>query len=112
VTPDEVRALRKELGCTVRELATALDIDDKTVFAWEKGDLFPTKRYVDRMQALRDKGPDAFPRRRQRKAPADPMARLDDPRLWQLVRKLLAHPELFDQVTRMAESYDDPAPRS
>ena len=59
MTPDDIKALRKELSCTAKELAQALGIDQATVLAWEKGDLFPTKPFVDKMNALRAKGPSA-----------------------------------------------------
>ena len=46
MTPDELKALRKELSCTAKELAAALGIEQATVLAWEKGDLFPTKQFA------------------------------------------------------------------
>jgi hypothetical protein len=36
------------------------------------------------------------------------MARLADPRLWELLRKLAEHPALFDQVSKLADAYPDP----
>jgi len=36
------------------------------------------------------------------------LARLSDPKLWELVRKLAEHPALFDQVSKLAEAYSDP----
>ena len=59
MSPDDIKALRKELNCTARELAVALKVDQKEVMAWETGELFPTKRFVDQMRTLRDKGPSA-----------------------------------------------------
>jgi transcriptional regulator with XRE-family HTH domain len=86
VTPDEMKALRKDLVCTAKELAQALGIEQSTVLAWEKGDLFPKKA----------KG-------------ADPMKVLTDPALWELLRKLLAHKKLRDEVVKLAAAYGDPA---
>jgi len=110
VSPDEIKQLRKDLNCTARELAAALDLDQKEVLAWEAGELFPTKRFVTQMEALRQKGPDAIPRKpRGKPAARTPAQRLADPKLWELVRKLLEHPTLFDQALKLAEAYPDPA---
>ena len=108
MSPEAIKALRKELNCTARELATALKIDQKEVMAWETGELFPTKRFVLQMEMLRKKGPSAIVRT-PRGAKKTGMQRLDDPKLWELVRKLLEHPALFDQVVKLAEPYADPA---
>ncbi len=107
--PEDIKQLRKELGCTARALALALDLEQKTVLAWESGELFPTKRHVTAMEALRDKGPDAIPRISRGKAEKTGMQRLDNPKLWEIVRKLLEHPTLFDQVAKLADKFDDPA---
>ncbi|MBS2013780.1 MAG: helix-turn-helix transcriptional regulator [Deltaproteobacteria bacterium] len=106
MTSDDLKALRKDLGCTAKELAQALGIEQATVLAWEKGDLFPTKPFIDRMEALRAKGPAAIPK----KAKGDnPMKVLSDPALWDVVRKLLAHKKLRDEVVKLAAGYPDPA---
>jgi predicted transcriptional regulator len=109
VTPDDIKQLRKELGCTARELATALELDQKDVLSWESGELFPTKRHVTMMEVLRKKGASAIVRTPRGKAKKVGVQRLDDPKLWEVVRKLLEHPALFDQVVKLAESYADPA---
>jgi transcriptional regulator with XRE-family HTH domain len=108
MTPEEIKALRQELSCTARELAAALGIEQETVLAWEKAELFPTKRFVAKMEELRKKGPSAIVRRKKT-APATPMQALADPEIWRLLRKLVAHPELRAQVARAAESFADPA---
>jgi transcriptional regulator with XRE-family HTH domain len=106
VTPDDLKALRKELVCTAKELAQALGIEQATVLAWEKGDLFPTKAFVDKMAQLRARGPGAIPK----KAKGDgPMKVLADPALWELVRKIVAHKKLRDEVSKLAAPYADPA---
>jgi transcriptional regulator with XRE-family HTH domain len=107
MTGEDVKALRKDLGCTAKELAAVLGIDQATVLAWEKGDLFPTKAFVDQMTALRAKGPGAIPRKA--KAGADPIKGLADPQVWELLRKLAAHKKLRDEVAKLAEKYPDPA---
>jgi transcriptional regulator with XRE-family HTH domain len=107
VTGDEVKALRKELSCTAKELAAALGLEQATVLAWEKADLFPTKAYVDRMQELRAKGPGAVPRKA--KAGGDPLKALADPQVWELLRKIAAHKKLRDDVIKLADKYPDPA---
>lgn len=109
VLPQDVKKLREELDCTARELADTLKLDQLTVLAWEKGDLFPTRRFVRQMEALRKQGPDSIVRIRRGKSKKTGMARLDDPRLWEVVRKLVEHPTLFDQVVKLADGYEDPA---
>lgn len=105
MTPDEIKSLRKDLACTAKELAHALGIEQATVLAWEKGELFPTKPYIDKMNALRAKGPAAIPK----KARGDgPMKVLADPVLWELVRKIVAHKRLRDEVIKLASAYPDP----
>lgn len=105
MTPEEIKALRKELSCTAKELALALGIEQATVLAWEKGDLFPTKASVDRMEGLRKTGPSAIPKKSKGDAP---MKVLADPVLWELMRKLVAHKKLRDDVVKLAAAYDDP----
>ena len=107
LTPDEIKALRKELACTARELAVSIGVDQATVLAWEKADLFPTKAYVDRMGELRKKGPDAVVR--IAKGAVDPAKALADPQVWQLLRKIAVHKKLRDEVAKLAEKYPDPA---
>lgn len=110
MSPEDIKALRQELRCTARELAAALGTDQQTVLAWERAELFPTKRSCDAMEALRKKGPSAVPRApRKKQAAASPMAALADPAVWKLVRKILAHPDLRAAVEGIAEGYADPA---
>ncbi len=106
MTPDDLKALRKELACTAKELAGALGLEQATVLAWEKGDLFPTKPFIDKMEALRAKGPGAIPKKAKG---GDPMKQLGDPLVWELVRKMLVHKKLRDEVAKLAASYPDPA---
>jgi transcriptional regulator with XRE-family HTH domain len=104
---DAIKGLRKELGCTARDLATALGTDQTTILAWERGELFATKAAVDRMAALRAAGPKALVRSKSARKEG-PMASLRDPDLWAVVRKLIAHPRLRDAVAKLAAEYDDP----
>jgi transcriptional regulator with XRE-family HTH domain len=106
MTPDDLKALRKELACTAKELATALGIEQATILAWEKGDLFPTKPIIDKMNALRAKGPASIPKKSRGESPLKVMS---DPALWEVVRKLVAHKKLRDEVTKLAAAYPDPA---
>ena len=108
MTPDEIRALRKELSCTAKELAGALALEQQTVLAWEKGELFPTKHFIDEMEALRAKGPSAIPRKAKT---SDPMQALADPQVWELIRKIAVHKKLRDEVAKLAASYSDPSAR-
>ena len=105
MTPDDLKALRKELACTAKELATALGLEQATVLAWEKGDLFPTKPFIDKMDAFRAKGPGSIPKKAKG---GDPMKQLGDPAVWELLRKLLVHKKLRDEVTKLAAGYPDP----
>jgi len=105
MSPDELKALRKELACTAKELALALELEQATVLAWEKGELFPTKAYIDKMEGLR-KNPGAIPRKA--KGP-DAMKVLADTAFWELFRKIAAHKKLRDEVTKLAQAYTDPA---
>ncbi len=111
VSPEELKQLRKELSCTAKELALTLGIEPKDYSAWEAGDLFPTKRHVGELLALRSKGKSAILRAPKGKGSAVRvgMARLADAKLWELVRKLAEHPALFDQVSKLAEAYPDPS---
>ncbi|HEY4012008.1 MAG TPA: XRE family transcriptional regulator [Polyangiaceae bacterium] len=111
MNPDDIKALRKELSCTAKELAAVLGIEQATVLAWEKADLFPTKAYVDRMEQLRVKGAGAFPRK-AKAAGGDPVQSLADPKVWELLRKIAAHKKLRDEVAKLAETYPDPAAKS
>lgn len=106
MTSEEIKALRKELVCTAKELAQALGIEQATVLAWEKGDLFPTKAFVDKMDLLRSRGPAGIPKKAKG---AEPMKVLADPALWELVRKIVAHKKLRDEVIKLAGPYADPA---
>jgi transcriptional regulator with XRE-family HTH domain len=109
MSPDDIKQLRKDLKATARELAAALEVDQKEVVAWESGERFPTKRYVDAMQKLKAKGPSAIARTPRGKGAAKTgVQRLGDPKLWEIVRKLVEHPALFDQVTELASKYPDP----
>ena len=110
VAPEQIKELCGELRCTARELAATLEVDHKTVSAWQEGELFPTRRLVRQMEALRKQGPDAVVRRpRGKKKRVSGMQRLGDPVLWEILRKLLEHPALFEQVAKLADKYDDPA---
>jgi hypothetical protein len=109
VTPEDIKRLRKTLNSTAKELAAALKVDQKDVLAWEAGELFPTKRHVIQMQALEKQGPSAIPRAPRGKVKRTGVQRLDDPKLWELFRKLLEHPALLEQALKLAESYSDPA---
>lgn len=110
VQPEEIQQLRKELACTAKELAVTLGVDPKEIAAWEAGELFPTKRLVEEMQGLKARGKGAIVRApRGKNPPKTGAARLADPALWTLVRKLLEHPALFDATVELAAKYSDPA---
>ncbi len=106
MTPEEIKALRKDLACSAKELAAALGVEQATVLAWEKAELFPTKAYVDRMTELRARGPSSIPKKAKG---GDPIKALSDPQVWELLRKIAAHKKLRDEVAKLAEKYPDPA---
>jgi DNA-binding XRE family transcriptional regulator len=107
VTPEEIKQLRKDLGWSARQLAVALGVDQSTVLSWEKSELFPTKAFVSRMTVLRAHGR----RAEARPAGGEAMKALAEPKLWELMRKLAAHPALLVEVVKLAERYPDPAER-
>ena len=110
MTADDIKSLRRTLSCTAKELAAALGLEQATVLGWERGELFPTKQYVDAMNVLREKGPSAIPRKPKGKREAEPpMKVLADPEMWTLIRKLVAHRELREEAKKLAETYSDPA---
>jgi transcriptional regulator with XRE-family HTH domain len=109
VTAEEIKTLRKELRCTSRELAEALGLELSVVMAWEDEEMFPTKRHVTQMEKLRTQGPGAVPRKRRgRGATGSPLKLLAEPEIWGLIRKLLVHAELREQVQKLAEAYPEP----
>jgi transcriptional regulator with XRE-family HTH domain len=103
---DELKALRKELGVTARDLAATLGVEQETVLEWERGELFPTKAHVDKLEELRRAGPGSVPKRA--KKGASPLELLADPAIWTLLRKLLVHDSLRREVLRLAEKHPDP----
>lgn len=112
MSPEQIKALRQELSCSTRELATAVGVDQATLLAWEKGELFPTKKHVSRLEQVRAKGPDGIERRPRPGAAVTPMAALADPALWELIRKLIAYPDLRRSAEQLAHGYDDPAKKA
>jgi hypothetical protein len=111
VNPEQIRQLRSDLRCTARELAATLDIPLAEVQAWEAAERFPTKQWIDRLEKLRKNGPDAIVRKSPKasRPRPTPMEQLDNPELWLLLRKLIAHPQFYSQVAKLAAAYEDPA---
>jgi transcriptional regulator with XRE-family HTH domain len=105
MSPGDVKAIRKALGCSARDLGAALDVPSETILAWERGDLFPTKAHVERLNALREKGPAAFKGKGRERSPLQLLA---DPEIWSLFRKLLANRELRAEVLKLAAKVPDP----
>ena len=109
MSPDELKQLRKELDCSLGELAASVQIDVKTLLEWEAGDTFPTKKHVDRLLALKSKGPTGVTRRPKAKPALQGLDALEDPRLWAIVRKLATYPELLREVEALAAGYGEAA---
>ena len=106
MTPEALKQLRTELKCTAKELARTLGLEQATVLAWEKGELFPTKAIIGEMESLRSRGPAAIARVTKKKD--EPLRVLADGDFQVLLRKLLAHKALRDAAAKLAESYGDP----
>jgi transcriptional regulator with XRE-family HTH domain len=103
MSPEEIRALRKELSYTQRDLAEALGTPVETVRAWERDEEFPTKASVTAMEALR-----ANPPKRAPKRSPTVWQLLADPTFLGLLRRMLHHPKLRAEVERLAAAYPDP----
>jgi len=111
MSPEDVKAVRARLRATTKDLAHALGVDAATLTAWERGELFPTKKHVQLLDELDRKGPDALPRLPTKRGAAkksDPLTGLSDPAVWTLIRKLLVHPDLREAVIKLADTYEDP----
>jgi transcriptional regulator with XRE-family HTH domain len=100
MSPDEIKALRRRLGMTARALAEALRVDVDLVTDWERAVRFPTRRHVSAMSQLQLSP--ALPAQDQ---PNALPAVLQEPRLWALVGKLAANPELAQAVYELADRY-------
>ena len=109
MTGDEIRALRRALDLTARKLGQALGIDQATVLAWERGELFPTKRHVTAMRTLVVRHEEARAGAAKERDRTALLRALADPELWTIVRKVLVFEELRAEVERLAASYPDPA---
>ena len=110
MSPEAIKALRQELGCTARELAGALGIEQDDGARLGAVDLFPTKRHVDMMEALRSKGPSAVPRKPRRKsAPASPSTPSPTPACGASCASSSSTPSCGNAVQKLAEPYTDPA---
>ena len=102
MSPDDIKALRRAIGATQRDLAEALAVEVALVRDWEKGDRFPTLANCQVMEKLRS-GPPI-----KKKGARSPMELLADPGFFTLVRKLLTHAPLRTEVEKLAASYGDP----
>ena len=114
MSPEDVRALKKQLGCNAKELASVLGVAQEDVVAWERGERFPTKRHVDAMRTLAERGPSSIvrapkPRHRPKPNEDEGLEPLEDPAFWSLFRKLLAHGALRREAYALAERYSEPA---
>ncbi len=113
MTPAEIKSLRTELKCSTRALAEAIGTEQEHILSWERGDTFPTKRWVDRMAALRVTGlaaPNTTPRSSAVvQTGAKPFQGLADPKVWEIMRKVVAYPELRARVEALTETYDEPS---
>jgi transcriptional regulator with XRE-family HTH domain len=102
--PEEVKAARTSLKCTIKEFASVLELEPSTITAWERGEEFPTKKYVSQIEALVAQGPNAIPKKAKG---VDPLEALRDPDVWALFRKLISHPKLRTEVMKLAAKYDE-----
>ena len=51
--PEQIKALRKELGLTQKEFAEKLDVSDRIIRAWESGDKSPGRRSLKDLNRLK-----------------------------------------------------------
>lgn len=105
MTPEEIKQARVTLKCTGKELAAALGLEPSVVLAWERGEMFPTRQYVEKIESLLSQGPSSIPKKAKG---GDPFEALRDPDVWALIRKVLAHPKLRSEVAKLAAKYDEP----
>jgi transcriptional regulator with XRE-family HTH domain len=100
--PEQIRALRAELGCSIGELAQAVGVEPRMLLAWEAGDLFPTKRHVGKLEAARKAGAGALrsPKAESHRTGTDV---LEDPRLWAIVKRLVTDPKFLAEVEKLAK---------
>lgn len=100
--PEDIKALRAELGCSLGELAHAVGVEPRVLLAWEAGDSFPTKRHVGKLEAARKAGAGAV---RSTKAEPDRTGTdaLEDPRLWAIVKRLVTDPKFLAEVEKLAK---------
>ena len=108
MTGAEIKALLANLGISTRQLAAKLDVPPPVVLAWQKEELYPTKRHVEAMRALENRAAQESRPILAEGAAAVPVE-LSDPAFWKLIRKLIAYPTLRDEVEKTAASYRDPA---
>ncbi|MBK8256055.1 MAG: helix-turn-helix domain-containing protein [Polyangiaceae bacterium] len=108
MTGEEIKALRRKLDITARQLGERLGVDQKTVLAWEREEIFPTKKHVEAMHAQTADGAVTSPKPGVHSVPSI-WNDLSNPAVWKLFRKILAHDELREKVTQLAENYEDPA---
>lgn len=102
MTPEDIKALRKGLHLTARQLARALDVEGDDVVAWEAGERFPTKRLVTKMLNLREAGSSEQPAAQKAPEPTQASA-LENPKLWAVVRRLVEDPAFLERVAKAAE---------
>ncbi len=120
MTGQEIKALLDVLGLGTRQLGAKLGVDPKVIVAWEREEQFPTKKNVDAMRALLrehegepgtgtgDEHGHAGEGRRGAGPGARILDALADPAVWRLLRKILAHPRLRQEVEEAAAQYRDP----
>ena len=102
MSPMEIKELRQRLGMTGKALAGALGVEAALVADWEQGRRFPTRRHVTAMSRLTPPpAPAVAP------TPETLPEALRDPKLWSLLEKLLAHPELATKIYELAAKYPD-----
>lgn len=53
--PDEIKALRNDLGLTKVKFARKLQVSEKTISNWESGKNIPMEILVERLERLRKK---------------------------------------------------------
>jgi DNA-binding transcriptional regulator YiaG len=53
-TPDNIIALREDMGMSKTTFALKLGIDRRTIYLWETGCTFPTAKNINKLNALKE----------------------------------------------------------
>ncbi len=93
---------------TARDLAQALDVEQKEVVAWEAESAPDEALRRGHAEAAGPGGRGVPASPKAKPGPRSACSGSTIPSSWEIVRKLLEHPALFDQVAELSARYADP----